>query len=410
MSDNFILEAIDLVNQTTEDSQCDVLLALEDVYQKQLMLCESAIDPTYMESIMFMEAKNDTSDNVTRKYVDENGNEVQEPASIRSQSIIAKLIRMIKRLWQQILTMVTKAIMNNSVRKLKSLMSKSKDDKVPVPHDDILYKHTMEHLSDHKIELGDPEGLVSWLKNTEQNVNQKKLWAGFNEDKNTSKTVKFVPKDLILKYIDTHMAYFDTLKDIAKTIDKLVDNNLTTDGSSVMMKINDDGHFTKSKLSDEDIKIINRATTILFKDLRARMELFTHTIDCISARFGEGKASSIIVKDAVTTNDITVQIRQLLLGLNLSKQDKDHAVIVFDAVNSTDDDIKKTFLNKSTYNDALNPLPAYPNVIGIFLANKHSGSVKKWKIIKAKALDSSVKKMLGPEGVAVVKNADNDTN
>lgn len=57
MPDNFILEAIDLVNQTTEDSQCDVLLALEDVYQKQLMLCESAIDPAYMESIMFMEAK-----------------------------------------------------------------------------------------------------------------------------------------------------------------------------------------------------------------------------------------------------------------------------------------------------------------------------------------------------------------
>ena len=410
MPNNFILESIDLINQTTEDSQCDVLLALEDVYQKQLMLYESAIDPAYMESIMFMEAKNDTSDNVTHKYTDVNGNEVQKPAPIRSQSVIAKLIRMIKRVWQQILTMVTKAIMNHSVRKLKSLMDKAEDGMVPVPHSDTVYKNTMEQLSDRKIELGDPEGLVSWLKNTEQNVNQKNLWVGFSEDKNNSKTEKFVPKDLILKYIDAHMAYFDTLRDAAKTVDKLTDNTLTTDGSSVMMKTGDDGHFTESKLSDEDIKVINRATTILFKDLRARMELFTHTIDCISARFGEGKKSNIIVQDSVTANDITVQIRHLLLGSKLSKQDKDHAVIVFDAVNSTDDDLKNTFLNKSTYNDVLNPLPAYPTVIGIFLANKHSGSVKKWKIIKAKTLDPSVKKMLGSEGVAIVKNTDDDKN
>lgn len=299
--------------------------------------------------------------------------------------------------------MVTKAIMNSSVRKLKSLMNKAKDDMVPVPHSASVYKNTMERLLDRKIELGDPEGLVSWLKNTEQNVNQKRLWVGFSEDKDNLRTTKFVPKDLILKYIDAHMAYFDTLKDAAKTIDKLTDSTLTTDGSSVMMKTSDDGHFTKSKLSDEDIKVINRATTILFKDLRARMELFTHTIDCISARFGEGKTSGIIVKDTVTANDITVQIRHLMLGSNLSMDDPDHGVVVFDAVNTSDEDLRKNLINVDQYADVLSPNPSHPHVIALFLVKKQAEAPIRWKVIKAKNVAPDVKTILGPKGWTVKK-------
>ena len=385
MPDNFILEAIDLVNQTTEDSQCDVLLALEDVYQKQLMLYESAIDPAYMDS-MYMEAD------------DKSATEDSQP--LRSQSVIAKLIRMIKRLWQQMLTMISNISLNHSINKLTRLMNNAKDDTIPVPtspsHYEFMINWTKNAIDIAKKNIDhDPKAIVSWLKDLEESISPKGQWSKNN--RNPTRAMAYVPKNLIVDYIAIHKSYFEVLKERAKTIDKLLDENVTNGQSA-------------SKLSEDDIKVLNRASTILFQDLRDKMAMMQMTIDCISERFGDGKQPGIILEDKIDASYINIQIKNLLLGSNLSKQDKDHAFIVFDAVNSTDDDLKKIFLNKSTYERVLNPLPEYPNVIGIFLANKHSGSVKKWKIIKAKALDPSVKKMLGPEGVAVVKNTDTNTN
>lgn len=395
MSDNFILEAIDLVNQTTEDSQCDVLLALEDVYQKQLMLCESAIDPTYMESIMFMEA------------------ESNEPAPIRSQSIIAKIVRLIKRIWQQILTMISTASTKSVVNKLRSYINKASTDKVPSPYGlktlefYIKFHDDLAEYNSRSFEM-DPDGFVIKLRNAKSKIESFKQIVPEHGSKKLG-TIEFVPKESMIKYLDSYQNYLDALKNCAKQIDKYLDKHYKTDGSTVQNyetltdadKTNGvTGRFTQSKLSESDIQVLNSASSILFEELRQEMALLKVKAQHITDQFTKVKDPGIDLIPAITMKDIKNSVQKMLMGAKANKSTKDYAVVVLDA-KSNDPDSQKII---TAYKDVMKSEPNYENVIGIFLADMKNGNVKNWRVLKSDTVHGDVRKQLGPEGVFIVKN------
>lgn len=395
MPDNFILEAIDLINQTTEDSQCDVLLALEDVYQKQLTLYESTVDHAYMQSIMFMEANSN------------------EPAPIRSQSIISKIVRLIKRIWQQILTMVSTASTRAVVNKLRSYINKASTDKVPSPYE-LKTLEFYTKLHDELVEVdssgfdNSPGTFVAQLKSAMTRVDQLKR---INPDDASKKlgTIEFVPKESMIKYLDSYQNYLDALKNCAKRVDKYLDKHYKTDGSTVQNyeTLTDEdkangvtGRFTQSELSESDIKLLNSASSILFEELRQEMARLKVKAQHITDQFTKVKDPGIDLIPAITMKEIKNSVQKMLMGAKTNKSTKDYAVVVLDA-KSNDPDSQKII---AAYKDVMKSEPNYENVIGIFFTDLKNGNVKNWRVLKSDIVHGDVRKQLGPEGVFIVKN------
>lgn len=129
---NELLDLIDRIDDTQFMAECDVMTALSNTYQKALIISEQCDDTYVFNESLFMEADGDKPE---EKYVNEKGEKVDKPRPIRSQNIIAKLVRLIKRIWQRILTMVSTASTKSVVNKLRSYINKASTDKVPSPYE-----------------------------------------------------------------------------------------------------------------------------------------------------------------------------------------------------------------------------------------------------------------------------------
>lgn len=407
---NELLDLIDQIDDTQFMAECDVMTALSDTYQKALIISEQCDDTYVFNESLFMEAKSEKS---KKKYLNEKGEMVDEPRPIRSQNIIAKLVRLIKRIWQRILTMVTSASTNAVVNKLKSQINRASTDKVPSPYElktlefYIGLHNTLGELRSNMFDSS-PELFISTLKLAQQRIEQLKRLNPDNASKKLG-TVEFVPKDIMIKYLDSYKNYLNTLKTCAKGVDKYLDKHYKTDGDTVhnYEDLSDEdkangitAKFSASKLSDEDIQLLNKSSTILFEQLRQEMGALKEKAQHISNQFDKVKEPGIDLLPDISMKTITNTVHQLLMGHNLNKSTKDYAVVVVDSA-STDPESQKII---AAYKDILKPEPNYGNAIGVLLVNKNNGSVKGWRILKSDNVSDYVRKQLGDQGTFVVTN------
>lgn len=389
---NELLDLVDQIDDTQFMAECDVLTALSNTYQKALIISEQCDDTYVFNESLFMEAKDEKPE---EKYVNEKGEKVDKPRPIRSQNIIAKLVRLIKRIWQRILTMVTAASTNAVVNKLKLQIKHASTDKVPSPYElkELeFYIGFHNELGEMKARMfdGSPDIFISSLKHAQQKIEQLKR---LNSDIASEKlgTTEFVPKDVMIKYLDSYKSYLDTLKTCAKGVDKYLDKYYKTDGDTV---------HNYEDLSDEDIQLLNKASAILFEQLRQEMGTLKEKAQHISDQFDKVKHPAVEPHDEISMKTITNTVHQLLMGHNLNKSTKDYAVVVVDSA-STDPESQKII---AAYKDILKPEPNYGNAIGVLLVNKNNGSVKGWRILKSDNVGDDVRKQLGDQGTFVVKN------
>ena len=407
---NELLDLIDQIDDMQVTAECDVLAALSDTYQKALIISEQCDDTYVFNESLFMEAK---SEKPEERYFNEKGERVDKPRPVRSQNIIAKLVRLIKRIWQQILTMVTSASTNAVVNKLRSRINRASTDKVPSPYKlSLLELNIKIHntLAESKANMLDvpPEEFIKALKWIQSNID------GLNKlnRENASKklgTVETVPKDVMIRYLDSYKSYLDALKTIAKGVDKYLDKHYKTDGDTVhnYENLSDEDKakgvtpkFTASKLSTEDIQLLNKASTILFEYLRVELGDLKEKAQHISDQFDSAKKPEIERLQNISMKTITNAVHKLLMGANLNKSTKDYAVIVFDST-SKDPESQKII---AAYKNVLKPEPNHGNVIGVILVNKNNGSIKGWRILKSDNVGDDVRKQLGDQGTFVVKN------
>lgn len=405
-----LLELIDQIDDTQFMAECDVMIALSNTYQKALIISEQCDDTYVFNESLFMEADGEKPE---ERYLNEKGEKVDKPRPIRSQNIIAKLVRLIKRIWQRILTMVSTASTKSVVNKLRSYINKASTDKVPSPYElKTLEFYTKLHdelveVNSHEFDKS-PGSFVAQLKSAITRTDQLKR---INPDDASKKlgTIEFVPKESMIKYLDSYQNYLDVLKNCAKQIDKYLDKHYKTDGSTVQNyetltdadKANGiKARFTEDKLSDEDIKLLNNASAILFEQLRHEMEMLKVKAQHIADQFDKAKQPGIDLLSDISMKTITNAVHKLLMGANLNKSTKDYAVVVVDSA-STDPESQKII---AAYKDILKPEPNYGNAIGVLLVNKNNGSVKGWRILKSDNVGDDVRKQLGDQGTFVVKN------
>lgn len=407
---NELLDLIDQIDDIQVTAECDVLTALSNTYQKALIISEQCDDTYVFNESLFMEAKDEKPE---EKYVNEKGEKVDKPRPIRSQNIIAKLVRLIKRIWQRILTMVTAASTNAVVNKLKLQIKHASTDKVPSPYElrtlefYIKFHDDLAEYNSRSFEM-DPDSFVIKLKNAKSKIESFKQIVPEQRSEKLG-TIEFVPKESMIKYLDSYQNYLDALKNCAKQIDKYLDKHYKTDGSTVQNyetltdadKANGvTGRFTQSKLSDSDIQVLNNASAILFEQLRHEMELLKVKAQHITDQFDKVKQPGIDLLQDISMKTITNTVHKLLMGHNLNKSTKDYAVVVVDSA-SKDPESQKII---AAYKDILKPEPNYGNAIGVLLVNKNNGSVKGWRILKSDNVSDDVRKQLGDQGTFVVKN------
>ncbi len=407
---NELLELIDQIDDVQFTAECDVMTALSGTYMKALIISEQCDDTYAFNESLFMEAEGEKPE---ERYFNEKGEKVDKPRPVRSQNIIAKLVRLIKRIWQRILTMITSASTNAVVNKLKSQINRASTDKVPSPYglkklEFYIDLHNKLGESKAKMLEESPEGFIStlkWIQTNIENLNRK------NRENASKKlrTVEFVPKDMMIKYLDSYKSYLDALKTVAKGVDKYLDKHYKTDGDTVhnYENLSDEDKakgvtpkFTASKLSTEDVQLLNKASTILFEYLREEMGTLKEEAQHISNQFDSAKKPEIELLPYISMKTITNTVHKLLMGANLNKSTKDHAVIVVDSA-STDPESQKII---AAYKDILKPKPNYGNAIGVLLVNKNNGSIKGWRILKSDNVEDDVRKQLGDQGTFVVKN------
>lgn len=398
---NELIELIENIDQSQIVAECDVLSALSDTYQKALMISEQCDNVSIFGDLLFMEAKDDTA------YTDENDKKVEAPRPIRSQNIIAKIIRLIKRIWQRILTMISAAATNAAVHKLKSYIKNASTDGVPSPYQASTLKfyigfHNDLIRIDGQAFEHSPSGLVAHLKSAKAKVERHKKDSE-NAKNRRYGTMEFVPKELMIEYLDSYQNYLNTLKDIAKSIDKYLDKHYKTDGETVQnhATLTDEdkeqgivGRFTESKLSEEDIQILNNASTILFEELRVEMGRLRESVQKLSDQFTKTKEPGIELTDSISMEKVKTAARKMLMNVPY-KPGTSHAIIVIDT-NTTDSDAQRII---ARYKDIMYPEPKYGHVIGIFLLNqKKGGSVMNWRVLKSDNVSDDITKELADGG------------
>ena len=430
-----LMDLVDEINQSVEDSECSVLEAMISTYTKSIMIMESCSDVSVFNN-MFMESSG-----------------TYEDSHVRSQNIFAKFTRVIRRLWQQILTMVTNGKVKRSISNLKRNVQRSKDDEIPLPFNPILFKNDYKDIkvrilpdvnrcleifeNDEKCSI---ESVLRVLDDFDKDINKLEIQS---RDYNHKMSVfEFVSKKFITDWLDIYDEYFKALKDMAKRIDKWIDKivirteyeddkkeRVESKHMRVLMHAEEEVSPNVKKstkkynvtgndivVNDELIKKLNNASTNIFKKLREQMTSFSQMIDKISEQYIPNTNEYVKARTDVLTMDSAVAtMKKMLIDHRISKSSKEYGFVVCDLDHP---EVKKSLMDtiESIKNDTRNevilkPVPDYPTrvLIALYFYNGNEKTDKNWTVkvrcFHCKQIDDKLKTyMKKHNGLFVVGN------
>lgn len=354
---NELIQYIDQIDQSVITAECDVMLSLSATYQKALLISEQCDDTSVMENLLFME-----------------GDAVQERVpnkqQIRSTSTWEKIKRFIKRLWLQIITMVSSAMLNKNLNKLEKNIKNSVDDKVPSISSEVNIKHAciqIEYDTKRFQQAGMDDGYSSF-DDFMTSVDKVSNIKDSEREHFNHGTVEFVDKDVLLRLIDSYRAYFKALKDLAKRVDKYIDKLEIDDENNVYR--NDNGSITDEDkargvvridhmipATPEQLKNINEFSSLIMKKLKERMQYITHIIDQHNKQFNPTISTTLYPE--LGLKQVTNTCRKILMKYGTRSDSKLYGFAVWD-VNKSDDDKLNKIKNNPDNHSLFEKREGYP--------------------------------------------------
>lgn len=297
-----LLDYIDHVQESVIDAGTDVMMSMADVYTKSAMILENAEDVSSFS--IFMEAGEGEGEATA---TDAQAAEPEAPASsgsssdkkkkevqVRKKNFFVKALRFIKRLWQQILTMISSRMLSQSIKKVEKYVKSDKcPDRLQVKYSEKQYE-AMQFIYRDLERTTDDNGINHFSYKSEDWANNDKEFKKKKAEdlksaalsstqlaKSLEQYMKMsagksmrsggMRKDALLEILDSAKKIIADLTQIAKRINKIIDNSDIT--RSDINGIDFDAYNKDSDggFSDLDdvVKTLNNASTITFKGIRS---------------------------------------------------------------------------------------------------------------------------------------------
>ena len=300
-----LIDYIDLVQESVNDSDAEVLMAMAASYTKSLQIMESASEDSELYDSIFQEEAypvfhkpNNSGDPVEGKpknsgapvegkaknsgeyksgtpdYLKDSGDDKKEDnGKLRKTNFFVKALRFIKRLWQQIITMVSSQMTKHSVKKAKKALSNAKGDRVKSPFDEDTLQDLIENVNDMKKHFEsfgkkdiDKEDLITTIGYiVGLALFDKKDYEDANADHRKMKMDSIASKQTIIKYFDDSLSAFNVARSAAKNVDRIIDEWI-----DAMSK--DDRKDFESMMGKDHIQKLNNASSRIFKMIRFMYE------------------------------------------------------------------------------------------------------------------------------------------
>ena len=300
-----LIDYVDLVQESVDESSAEVLMALADSYAKSLQIMESASEDSELYDSIFQEADpvigkpNKSGDPIQGKPNSSNGpvegkaknsgeykagtpdylkdsdddKKKEGNGKLRKTNFFMKALRFIKRLWQQIVTMVSSQMTKHTIKKAKKALNNAKGDRVKSPYDEErlqgliesheIMKKGFESFNTKTIDDENSSTIIGYIAGMANF--DKKDYADATAERRKMKMNSVASKQTIIKYFDNALTTFNVARSAAKNVDRLIDKWI--DDLS-----KDDRRWQESAMSKDEIQQLNNASSRIFKLIRFMYE------------------------------------------------------------------------------------------------------------------------------------------